>query len=313
MSVRQIEAFRAVMTAGTTKGAAEMLGVSQPAVSRLIAQFERRLRFDVFDRSSGRLTPTPEAIILNEEVARTFRSIDKIFERAQDIRDGRAGNLRIAVLPALAFGFIPKVVRAFSDRHPGTGVTIHSPGSDRIAEWAASQQIDLGIAIDPAPPYGIEAEPLCRTPYLLAVPADHRLACQEAVEPADLHGERFVSHTANNSVRLDSDRIFAEAGVARRVTAEAQFSVAVAQLVREGLGVGFVDPFTAEDFADRGLAFRPFRPDIAFDVSILYPSQRPLSRMARSFVATLRTLRSGVLDRARGKAADLTCRHSDIR
>ena len=199
MNVRQIEAFRAVMTAGTTKGAAEMLRVSQPAVSRLIAQLERGLRFDLFDRSKGRLTPTPEAQLLFEEVERTFRSLDKIAERAADIREGKAGSLKMAVLPALAFGFLPRVVRAFADRNPGTAVSIHIPTSERIAEWAASQQIDFGIAVDAAPRTGIEIEEFCRDAYRLAVPVGHRLAARAMVgtrgsrrrELPVLHGQQF--------------------------------------------------------------------------------------------------------------------------
>jgi DNA-binding transcriptional LysR family regulator len=310
MNVRQIEAFRAVMTAGTTKGAAEMLRVSQPAISRLIGQLERSLRFDLFDRSKGRLTPTHEAQLLFEEVERTFRSLDKIAERAADIREGKAGSIKMAVLPALAFGFLPRVVRAFADRHPGTAVSIHIPTSERIAEWAASQQIDFGIAVDAAPRTGIEIEEFCRDAYRLAVPVGHRLAARAAVGPEDLEGERFLSYTANNSVRQFADKVFQRSGVTRILTAEAQYSAALAELVAQDLGVALIDPFTAADPAGRGIVGLRFEPAIEFNLGILYPSHRPLSRAARSFLSLLRAHRNDVLGRcAIGKQSVLTSAH----
>jgi DNA-binding transcriptional LysR family regulator len=86
VNIRQLEAFRAVMIARSTTGAAELLDVSQPAVSRLIVQLEASLELTLFDRSSGRLAPTPEALLLHEEVERTVVSVDKIRELAREIK-----------------------------------------------------------------------------------------------------------------------------------------------------------------------------------------------------------------------------------
>ncbi|WP_207184085.1 LysR family transcriptional regulator [Methylobacterium indicum] len=62
LNIRQLEAFRAMMQAGTTKGAAELVGLSQPAVSRLIDAFEQAVDIPLFDRARNRLSPTPEAV-----------------------------------------------------------------------------------------------------------------------------------------------------------------------------------------------------------------------------------------------------------
>src|SRR5690349_18827847 len=74
MFIRQLEAFRATMQAGTVSGAAVLLGVSQPAASRLLGRLEKELNLTLFDRTKGRLAPTPEAQILYDQVERTFVS-----------------------------------------------------------------------------------------------------------------------------------------------------------------------------------------------------------------------------------------------
>src|SRR4051794_10160810 len=113
------------MLAGSTKAAAHLLGVSQPAISRLIDQLETSLAIDLFDRSKGRLIPTPEALLLHEEVQRTFVSVDKIREIAKDIHMANAGKLTIGVLPALSLRFVPYAVERFRRTHPKTSISIN--------------------------------------------------------------------------------------------------------------------------------------------------------------------------------------------
>ena len=181
MNIRQLEAFRAIMIARSTLGAAELLRMSQPAVSRLLKQLESSLRLTLFDRTSGRLVPTPEALLLYEEVERTFVSVDKIREIARDIRSANVGTLNIASLPLLALGFIPNAIRQFNETHPHTRISLNVQMSSKIEEWAAAQQIDFGLAEFPFEArsferQGIGVEEFCRVPHLLAVPRGHRLA-----------------------------------------------------------------------------------------------------------------------------------------
>ena len=73
--LRQLEAFRAVMHAASVTQAAEVLRISQPAVSRLIASLEQDLGFALFSRRRGRLLPTPESTFLLGEVERAISNL----------------------------------------------------------------------------------------------------------------------------------------------------------------------------------------------------------------------------------------------
>ncbi len=76
MNLRQLEIFGAVMSTGTTVGAANMLNVSQPAVSQMILHMEDQLKFKLFHRHRGRLVPTQEAQILYEKAQRVFEAFE---------------------------------------------------------------------------------------------------------------------------------------------------------------------------------------------------------------------------------------------
>ena len=105
----------------------------------------------------------------------------------------------------------------------------------------------------------------------------------------------FISLTRESVGRHIIDRVFQRAGVARRLVAETQANALICELVRRGLGLALVDPFTAADYAGRGVVAVPFRPRIEFHVGILYPKHRPLSRVARVFLAILRRRRNELL------------------
>jgi DNA-binding transcriptional LysR family regulator len=295
MFIRQLEAFRATMQAGTVSGAAVLLGISQPAVSRLLGRLEKELNLTLFDRSKGRLAPTAEAQILHDQVERTFISVDKIREVAADIGTAQAGHLHIAALPAVGLGFIPAVIQDFNRAHPQVSVTIEVNISARVEETVAAQHVDLGIGQFPFRRTGLESEVFCSAPECLVVPTGHPLANRTYAKPADLHGLPFIALTGNQAGRHLVDRIFERAGSVRDLVAETQMNAVICELVRRGVGVGLVDPFTAADFVGRGIEAVPFRPRIEFRLGILYPTHRPLSRVARAFLSVLRRRRNALL------------------
>jgi DNA-binding transcriptional LysR family regulator len=269
-------------------------------VSRLLSQLEASLRLTLFDRSSGRLVPTPEALLLYGEVERTFISVDKIREMARDIRSADAGSLNIASFPLLALGFLPEVIRRFNKIHPRTRVSLHVQMSPKVEEWAAAQQVDFGFAEYPYQAKnfdrpGFHAEEFCRVPYLLAVPRGHALEKRRIVRPADLAGERFISLTTNTVGRLLVDQLFEREGVARELVLDSQVMAVVANLISQGLGVGFVDPFTAADYRDRNIVPLRFDPVVEMRIGMLHPTHRPLSRIASEFAGLLRTCKREIL------------------
>lgn len=291
MNIRQLEAFRALMNSGTVTNAATLMGVSQPSISRLLEQLEYDLRLTLFDRSKGRLVPTAEARILFEETEKIFLSVDRIKETAREIRDAKAGQLQIAVMPALALGFLPGAIQRFKVARPNVSIAMHVHQSYKIDEWAAQQQIDFGIAEYPSLRPGVERDDFCRAPLWLASPPAHPLASKSEISPHDLVGAELIGLGQEAIGRQLADDLFRRAGLSLKPCIETPYYATIAALVQRGLGVGFLDPFTAADFRDRGIVVRPFRPVMEFHVGILHPHHRPLTRVASEFLALLKSCR----------------------
>ncbi|MFV2069476.1 MAG: LysR substrate-binding domain-containing protein, partial [Pirellulales bacterium] len=177
INLRQVEAFRAVMVAGTVTHGGRMLHISQPAVSRLIADLERRIGFKLFDRRRGRLVATAEGKSLYREVRKAFVGLEQIAVAADAIGGLQRGRLNIVVIPVLAHNLLPPIIAEFQRDYPDISIdleVIHT--SAVVVDWIATQQYDLGLTVTPVEDAAVTTRPFSRQQVLCVLPAGHPLA-----------------------------------------------------------------------------------------------------------------------------------------
>jgi len=286
--LRHIEAFRAVMVAGSVVGAAKLLNVTQPGVSRTIGLLELRLGYALFERRGRRLVPTAEAEALYREIEQVYSGIERIAHVAQDIRLQRAGALRVATLPALAQWLVPHVIARFQRDRPSVTVFLQSLPSRQIADLVSTRQFDVGVVELPLSVPAIEVEPLAPVPTMAVLPAGHRLANRRRLSLADFDGERMVLLSAHSYVRYQIDDAFSTAKVAPQVVAETPSSSIACALVAAGAGISLVSKWTAEPFAGPGIVVRPVKEALVSRYAIIFPAGRARSRLAEAFADDLR-------------------------
>lgn len=295
MNLRQLEAFRAVMRTGSVTNAAASLYLSQPAVSRLIAELERSVGFRLFERSKGSApVPTPEAEAFFTEVQRSFAGLQVLRQAADDIRNFRSGNLHIACLPALATGFIPAVIKEFREQNPAVRIQLQTRSSSTVRLWVAAQQFDLGLATPGGDVQGVRTESFLKAMGVCVLPTAHPLAERRVITPPDLRGERFISLALEDPVRSKIDHTFEKAGVERDVVVETQYAMTICGLVRLGVGCAILNPLSATDLAAQGIVLRPFEPAIEFEYMLYLPTSRPPSRMANEFIELMKHVRDRI-------------------
>jgi DNA-binding transcriptional LysR family regulator len=284
MNLRQIDAFHAVMRCASMSGAARILNISQPNVSRLIAQLEASTRLKLFERRGGRIYPTEDGNALFREVERSQIALQGLTKAAEDILNFHQARLRIATFPAFSLGFLPRILGRFKPRYPAATVSLQVRSSSAILQWAAAEQFDVGITADVENIPNLEAEPLMEIEGACILPAKHRLAARRQIKTEDLKGEDFISLTMDDPGRHRIDALFDKAGVHRVLSIETQYSATICALVAEGLGVSIVNPIIAADFVRRGIVIRPFLPTVTFRCQTLVPKDRPKSRLTVAFL-----------------------------
>jgi DNA-binding transcriptional LysR family regulator len=283
LNPRQIEAFRAVMVTGGITAASEVMHVSQPAVSRLIHDLQRALSLVLFERRSGRLQPTSEALSLYREVERQFVGLDRIAQAARDLRERRAGLLRIAAMPALAVGFLPRFAGRFLKSRPKLDLAIFGGLSSGVLDWIATGHCELGFAQMPMESASVIAEKLPSVPAVAIVPEGHALAKKRVIRPKDLAGQAFIAMEPTTPLRHRIDVAFADEGASYQARVETPLSMIACGLVASGAGVSVIDPLSALEYVGQGIVMRPFAPRIQFDVVLLRSADRDLSPLAQEF------------------------------
>ncbi|MGF6177312.1 LysR substrate-binding domain-containing protein [Ensifer sp. 4252] len=255
MNLRQVEAFRAVMITGQMTTAAELMSITQPAVSRLIRDLEYTTKLRLFDRRGNQINPTQEAVTLWKEVERAFVGLNRIAAVAEEIARQSAGTLRIAAMPALGNGFLPRFLARFLRDKPNLHASLSGLPSSMVIEAVGAGQADIGYADGPLdrPGFTIETRPL---PGVVAIPDGHALCAKQVICPDDLKGQRMIS--------LEPGTIFAMrvevalAGIPKLSTLETKLSHTALALVAEGAGIAIIDPTSASEFVGRGVTVRPF-------------------------------------------------------
>lgn len=283
LSYRQIEAFRAVFVLRSMTRAADAMMISQPAVSRLIRDMEAAIGLKLFLRRKGGLDPTDEAKALFTEVERSFIGIDKIETTALRIRERHAGDLRICAVPALCHSFLPEVIRQFLNSHDSVRITLHTFNHDTIVASVRTRQFDLGYVMTPTDLTGVSSGTVRRARCACILPPGHRLADRPSVSIEDLRDETFISLGEGGMTRLMIDTSFQAANVTRNLALEALWSVSICGLVKRGLGVSIIEPFTAAAFAAEGGIVKPLEPAIEFSFVAVFPKHATYAPLVTAF------------------------------
>jgi DNA-binding transcriptional LysR family regulator len=303
LTFRQIEAFRAVMVEGTITGAAERMHTSQPAVTRLIQQLESATDLKLFKRVKRRIEPTSAAAVLNAEVARAFVGLDEIARTAEAIRGSRAGAVNVICFPAFSEGFMAEVFRRFRSRHPNANLTLETQHTPTIVEAITEQRFDVGVAGYDLQVAEAKSERLTTADHVCVLPANHPLAANSVITPANLRDVGFISPVAHDPTRQRIEAAFDAAGVSLRTVAEVQSATVACAMVVRGMGTTIVNPFAAVAFQP-GLVMRRFSVSLPFVATLLQPRSRPRSLLTGALIDEIRRYVAEIETAIQGDSSD---------
>lgn len=268
--------------------AAKELGISQPAVSRLLADLGQTLGFSLFDRRGGQLVPTQEVRFLQADIQRVLDLMDQIGEVSQSITERKAGHIRIACLPGFATSHLPAVVAQFLKDRPGVSVTIEPDRPERILEWMIDEQFDFGIT-DGFRGHSAVISQDIHVRTVCIFPSGHHLERYAEITPTLLAGEKLI-HTRRDSDFFRSlENAFIAEGTTLTSLVETRQFTAACELVSNGLGVAVVSQLDAMKFVDTNIQIRPFLPKLSHRLSLIRPTFKQPSAITLEFIDAFAT------------------------
>jgi DNA-binding transcriptional LysR family regulator len=287
MNLRHIEIFHAVYVNGSVSAAARALNVSQPSVSKMLRHAESLLGFQLFQRTNGGLVPTQDAHTLFTEVSEIQDRVHALREAGRNLKRGVGGMLRISALPSLALDAIPTAVARFMRSHENVKFDLQTVHHDDLLRKLYERETDVAIAYQVPPAAPIAQHWLGEGELVVLYREQDMPDAPPRIELERLQGRPFISLAASGPIgqlfTQELERLELELD---EVVSARTFYIASA-LVRQGVGMTVVDSFTAQAALGPGLAMRPLKPQLAFDIHAMFLINRPPGALATDFLKTL--------------------------
>lgn len=283
MNLRHLEIFNAIMSSSSLTEAARRLNVSQPAVSTMLKHTESQLGIKLFQRIGGRLYPTPEAQVLFADVEGIFARIATLERVAQNLRDGRTGALTVAATSTLANTLLPKAIARFRQTRPRVRLQIESLPTDQVVARVSKRESDLGLIYAQVQDGGTESVVIGRTRVACVMRRDHPMAWRPEIGPGDLGDQDIITYGPGTPMGSLIEQCFARSGRRLQTVTEVSFSLTACFIANEGHGVALIDPVISLSGTFPGLVVKPFVPEIEIELRLLFPRDRPRSRLTAQF------------------------------
>lgn len=301
MRLRHIEVFHAIMQVGTISGAAQVLHISQPAVTKVLQHAELQLGMPLFERVRGKLYPKPEAHRLFAETEKLNRDLQGIRRLAASLKGRALETVRLVSTPTLAIGVLPEAMTLWRRDFAETRCELATHHTSEIVNALRLGEADLALSLqDPRHP-GIVAEPIAQGMLTVMAPAGTwtEAECTQPIGAEGLTGE--LIGLADNDPLGEIVVAACEAqGVQPIFRTVVQTYQIARSLVEAGAGTAVLDPFTAASAAAGKVQRRQWAPAMPVQMYLLSASHAPLSHGARELANCIAATARACL--ARGSA-----------
>jgi DNA-binding transcriptional LysR family regulator len=280
-----LRAFLAVYEFGSFHKAAELLNLSQPALSRRVQALEQRLHVSLLERSTRHVAPTPAGRRLEPIARRLLDELDSSLLSISDHGEHQSGQISIASIFSTVIYFLPKVIRRFNQRYPLIRIRVHDLSPYEGLESVIHGQVEFGINMTGSTETELSFTPLVDDPYVLACRRDHPLAAKKVLKWRDLSGHALIRIGRQNS----GNRAFLDAALTRaNVQLEWLYEVnnltTSLGLVETGLGASVVPRLAVPYRARSTVITRPIRsPEVVRTIGIVERRRGRLSAPAKIF------------------------------
>lgn len=284
LGVRVLETLSEVMRTGSATAAAANLGMTQPGVSRTLAQLERTIGFELFYRDRGKLVPTKDGRLLAEEVEFALAGLQRVANLADDIANSAAGELSVVAPPSFAEGVLPAIVASFLQKHPGVRFNLDSRSLETSRMMIATRVVDCGFMKMPIAGDDLHCEPLVSSGSACVLPARHPLAAHEVLTPDLLRDAPLILLGSGRQWRIQVDQAFASYRLRPTVAIETHTHGSACALAARGVGIAIVNRLLARAYLRDDLVMRSFAPPIVHQYASVTSINLHGSRLVSAFL-----------------------------
>lgn len=284
VTLRQLKAFVLVAEHNSFTKAAEILMLTQSALSGLIKELEQNLDIKLFDRTTRKMHLSDAGTRLLPQARRVLNEVSVLEETVLELKSLHQGHVQLAVSQQLAACAMPQLIAKFCAMYPDIQITLTDCSVDDVVGHVENIATDFGVAPERAYSEAVSAQVLFESPFYLVLPKTHPLACHSSIAWEDLKQHKLI--TLNGPFIKGLERELPQEISSRIFNPDykVNFLSTALGMVRMGLGVTVCLLYAAEWVHQNGLIMRPLQNPVAVRKFVLYTHKdRSLSPAALAF------------------------------
>jgi len=288
LTLRQIEIIRAVMVSGSIAGAARLLNVAQPGISRAMKHMESTLGISLFVRKGGRYVPSPEAVNVFGQLQDVHKKIADLQFSIDQLGRGRHVELSFGSVPSIANVMVPRAIASVRRRYPDLRIDIDILKIEDAIDYLMLAKGEFTVMSSRFDHPSIVFEPLAKGHLVCIVAPGHPFAMRPSVTAAEIAACPLIGIDPKDPYGSIMASIFARQNLGYDISIRARFGTTVIALVKQGLGVAIIDAFTVADIDRKDIAIVPIAEETGFQTYIARRNDVALSSFAETLVDNLR-------------------------
>ena len=300
MADRRLQVFYTVAKQLSFTKAAELLFMTQPAVTFQVKQLEEHFNTRLFERSHGKIALTPAGDLALEFAERILNLSAEMETRVGEMTGQISGPLMIGASTTIAEYMLPRMLGEFKARYPQVQARLTVANSETIENKVSDHTLDIGLIEAPSHHPNLVTEICCDDELVVICAPSHALASYDVVTPAQLAEQPYVSREGGSGTRQVVDSYFREAGVPPEdlnIVMEMGSREAIKGTVEAGLGIAIVSSSTIVKEIKLGdLVAVPLKPRLFRQLSLVYAQEKFRSKLLQTFLDFVATssLKSGI-------------------
>ncbi|MEW6165934.1 MAG: LysR family transcriptional regulator [Pseudomonadota bacterium] len=288
MADRRLQVFHAVARQLSFTKAAEVLFMTQPAVTFQIKQLEEHFNTRLFDRGHGRISLTPAGDLVLAYAEKILGLSSEMDVRLAEMTGEVGGSLLVGASTTIAEFLLPRILGEFKSKYPNVQPRLIVANSESIENRVGEHTIDIGFIESPSHQPNLQTEVCCEDELQVICSPKFPLARLKEIAPQHLVDHPFVSREPGSGTREFTEVYLRKNGVDidhMMPVMELGSPVALLEVVETGLGYAVASRTSVMKSLRLGdLVSIPLKPRLIRKLSMVYPKEKFRSRLVTAFV-----------------------------
>ncbi len=288
MADRRLQVFYTVSKQLSFTKAADILYMTQPAVTFQVKQLEEHFNTRLFERSHGKISLTPVGELVMGYAERILALNGEMEARVGELTGQVTGPLMIGASTTIAEYQLPRILGEFKDRFPQVQARLTVANSETVVAKVADHSLDVGLIEAPSHNPNLTMLACCEDELVMICPPDHPLAKKSSVTATEIAEQAYVSREHGSGTREVIDEFFKQNGVNPddlAIQMELGSREAIKGAVEAGLGVAVMSASTVIKELQLGsLVAVPLSPPLTRQLSLVYAPEKFRSKLLEAFI-----------------------------